>query len=916
MRSGGGPMAVRGGRSGWPSGGAQRAPVPLRAAAANDGSLRSSARAVPEGPLHPPCGDLRCPICSATGRPRRVFADDPCCEPCGGNADFRVGDLGSIRSAITGRTVALRDLLEDLRREGFPSPDEDEVVAIARELTSLPRAAALSAAVTEANVPAQPGLGIAGGTFPRTRPATPEGRAACGPTGAGCGFQEETRGKIGSYAQMLADIRAMGGGRVRRNGQCDTTYAALFPVNETAGNLYAYGAQVPSPPDLRTAMRGTGPGPGRYGRFSATWWLLIAAITQGVKVDLTAFNAGGGTPLNFAPQDDPDAAIPLDDTRNSTVTWSQLQPGAPPWQDGFMVPSGYGWSPLYWDHTTLGRSDSRELYQAFVLNLYPTTSGSGTPYDQECARRKCLALSAYAQELASWLVWVDQRLRARGLGTIYDVVEVIDVGNELEQYWAIPGGGASAATVTEGAMEVGRYVALLAGPIRSALPSMKFRLELASWFSVGGAPPGGDHASKVAWLEEVITTGIPAEVERWHRLAAQRRILRGGGAVSVEAAEWFASEAAVGEVWPPLADLPRSGGLLQQIGMHWYHVYNRDSTGREDWGNYADAEQTTTDLGLLVDLAARLSDRFRLAVVVGEVGVAAVDPGPMPDGAGAWTYYYANTSGELQAGMYLRTVSLLHALGAEFTTLWTFTHGTPTSASLWPDAAFSTWGIFTTDGVHNDVEYKPGPGYADYAQAVDCWPRPAWFTIRRFAWLMYHVRSGTGGGFRLAWNSGGVTVVELTFGLLPSATPDGTATLPAPTRAWVAWIDQTAAVGGATLRLLLDDPVPAWSLLPMVPVVRPPVAGLCEGGTAAVPDPNGYATPCDVDWEAGSDLSCVRAAVVIPGGYRYSTTLGRLGTLTRVPDELMVSIIRCDPDGATALAPVCLLARATFVEVV
>lgn len=810
-------------------------------------------------------------------------------------------------------TYTLRQLFGAMRAQGLhPHPagaaHDEEVAAAMLGEEADPYAAAPT---PEESVRAQPHVGVAGGTFPRTAPCTPEAIATCDASGSGCAFQQDTIGKVGTYAQMLADIRAMGGGRVRRASQVEAYWGCVYPVNEEAGDLHQYGQRVIPPSAMEAGI--CEDSPCSAPRLAAMTAMILTCKVNQVKFDLALFNPGGGNPLNYAPSDPPAGLIPLDSRTFSTVSYAGVLLGAPAWQRGFLVPSGYGWDPVYWDFDVDGtRTDRQALYQRYALNVSPTEGSATTGYAQECARRKALGVAAFAWSIGRHLAAIDAVWAAHGVGRIYDVVEVMDIGNELDQYWAMPGGAESERDVAQGVAEVGRYLALLAGPIHAQLPRMKFRAEIASWLTI---PFGVDnHAARVEWIGRVIGEGITAEVDTWGRLVANRWLASLGIAIDAESRAWFDSEAAVGFVWPPTGrSVPAPGDLLHQVGLHWYHGFNRWSFGEDYPEGYADAVRTEADIRLLMSAAEALTE-FTLAVTVGEIGFPAVDPGAPPDkDYTRWAPSYSGTNATLQAAMHVRLVSLFLAVGARVANPFDFNYGYPSSNAPWPTSAFDRWTLFNSNGVHNDIQYQ-SPADPDYSQAVDCWPRPTWFALRRLNWLLSAVGFPLRQGVRLEYNERGLTVIRFRFAAPLSVGPDGAPLEGTFAHAYLVWIDQYAddpahhtdgsPLGWATATLRCEYPhgaLPAADpqFLPLVPEVIPPAPGDATG-------PNGYAQPRSVVW---SD-----AAGALVGTTQADQYLDIVHWVL-YPPTLSVTLTRCDPASGVALSPLLLLTNATFAGV-
>ncbi len=311
--------------------------------------------------------------------------------------------------------------------------------------------------------------------------------------------------------------------------------------------------------------------------------MLQRCLLLGLKVNLTPFNRGGGESLNWnisvegATSDvvaAREASWPIA-YADGTHAWADVAGGLPSWQSGILVPSSAGWDPSYWDSASYpdipaAGDASATIHEQYAVNVWPTgdtvaADGSypadATPYREECARRKSLAIAAFATGIGEWLAHFHLALgqASRGFGDgdpplgIYDVVNAIELGNEFNGFWPtgspVTGspGQYTASAIAQGAMEAGRYCALVAGPIRHLLPKMRFRLtELASW-GVRTLETGtvvDEFSTNVAWLALVVSA-MNAEVGWW------RTIQTAGRAPVPGVPEWRASGAAAGFHWPP-----------------------------------------------------------------------------------------------------------------------------------------------------------------------------------------------------------------------------------------------------------------------------------------------------------------------------------------------------------------------------
>lgn len=877
-----------------------------------------------------------------------------------------------LTAPVSGAAFKLRSLFDSLRANGVvPHAAEggfDE--AVAAQLVSALDASARAAKTPESSLTPSDLVGVAEGYYPRTIPVTAAAKAAYGVDGTEWGqrFQADIRSQVGDYLQMLGDVAAMGAGRIRRVKQCDAYWACIFPYRESDATFHHYGSTVLPPAEIVTAMEANDASGTTFEPMSATTTLLIACLCFGVKLDLSVFNGGGGLLQNFSPADSHGADAYVPRTQFSAEDTSQdvasLVAAAPAWQMGVLIPAGgrtteddtgatvadpdaKGWDEFYTPDGGTAPSAGEFAYQQYVVNVWPTTQGEenvqSSSFALECRRRKCLGIAAFAFKVGDWLYRVDTALRSIGAGTIYDVVDTIDIGSELNQFWATPDLVRPAShdrpptteeQVRHASLEVGRYLALLAGPIRVWNPRMQFRIDLETWLPVPGFDPHGSgwidgFPQELQWVRRVIADGMTREVRWW---AAIQAVRYGGAPTAVT--DWLASEAAAGFAWPqdPLGvGLPSAGDLLHQVGVNCYHGYNTDSADRPFEAAYASAPRLAWDVARLASTLASIPG-FGLTMTVGEIGFAAVDPGSKEaTGATEWAPYYDGTSEALQAAMHVRTILTLLASGVESAFPYTFNYGVLPNLASYPGSSFCAWLASASTGLHNDIAYdatgEGGELSYTYRQEVECWPRAAWFANRRLLWLLAQsgARPRASMSVRVSDPLSGLTVIRLVFPSKLSTDPDGAAltTLDGavalvPVRfAYLVWIDQYGAAEEVHLQFAFPPADESWTLLPLVPLVTPPVA--------PAPGPHGYAEPSAVDWAwdtTGPDAAALGAMVSVsmrrgpPSGVPPSAPYhggdipgSRLSLLVR----------RCAPQrdawpsGGVAVAPLCILTSAQLV---
>ena len=642
---------------------------------------------------------------------------------------------------------------------------------------------------------------------------------------------------------------------------------------------------------------------------------MVACLCMGLKLDLTPFNAAGGAELNlgageveFTLRKKGAEPIPACEGQSFvTEPWNDLVDGMPPGRSGLMLPSGYGWDPWYWD-------------------IVPKPLEGALPRG---------------------------RSEGVGLSGVTEVVDTVELCNETDAFFAVPVEGELEAdrVVAASAGEAGRYLALLAGPIHAAVPEVRFRTELATWAAdapdatVPGPKPDR-WAEKLVWLQAVLSEGLPAELRRWRATHAARadrglggRAPAGPGPVpapaatgrggQAEAEAWLADEEEAGFRWPPegwgLGDL-RAGDLLHEVGFHWFHDVDTTSEKRSGtlvypWG-YADAVRLGEDAASLAALVAelRIRDRWQLSSCMMAANFPAVDP--QADPAGDPRKFYALADGRLQGAMLLRT--LLTGLGAGLQRVgwFTFCYGeVAASAAYGKRVPYPGWQSFASDGLRNDVLYDRS-GAASYLQSLDCWPRPAWYGLRRLNWLLSKRQRGAA-GVRVVASTRGLTVVRIELSAKLEFGPDGLRLAGGPyRRCFVGWVDQYASssdlhaaeqrrAGGAVLRfvdntgdLSLRD-APFALVLPLVPQVSPTTVD-ASGAPGTNPDGNGYATAVAPDWAwPGFDSALASVHIARARGTGRPSDHG--GAI-----EVDVTVAPCSPESEVGLAPVALLTNLEF----
>ena len=380
--------------------------------------------------------------------------------------------------------------------------------------------------VGEDDLPPDERFGVSEGLFGRTVPGTLDAPPAS--------FQL-SNATFGSFIAMLSDLSAAAVGSVRRAKQCDIYWGAVFPQDERSAVFFQDGERISDPVSMQASMEaGSGPGE-KWRRLWPQSMYLFLAYVGGMKVTLTPFNAGGGMDLNVSLNAGGTYTAPARFPLTAGGAWSEVMDNRMPWQRGVFVESTNGWDDIYHDFTGSGGpaapSAGAGYYQRYALNVWPTEPGRYfpyvDPYQLECARRKSHGVAAFSWKIGEWLA-VFERIVQQGdpAFVLYDVVDAVELCNESSGCWAISVNDEAIAhpnLVTYGQMEMGRFQALLAGPLRQRFPAMKFRYELPSWHGQEGDAERADEvASMQQWLSGVITLGLVSEVAWWSRSGASK----------------------------------------------------------------------------------------------------------------------------------------------------------------------------------------------------------------------------------------------------------------------------------------------------------------------------------------------------------------------------------------------------------
>lgn len=832
-----------------------------------------------------------------------------------------------VRYRADGRLHRLRDRFASYRKAGVrphPLPPELDEVAAALVVNAL-WAVEPDSGTPEAAVVPDDRLGVAQGVFTRVTPTTSEAvmdaeawtrteRVATGVevhddngtpgfpgddtvyTGA---FQSSNVLSYGSFADCVADIAAAGLGRIRRAKQVDLYWGSLFPANERDADFPERGAIIPPPGEILDNIRAD-----EFAVLGATALMIETCLALGVKIDLTLFSGGGGMNLSYIGAGDAGRISerdPEDPDSWDAPTWRAVRAGGPPWQVGSMVFSigseaePWSWHPYYHDDEnymslTSPGGNAERLYQRWVLNVWPTAADTAvwdytTEYQRECARRKSLAVAAFSSGVAEWLEGVTNAADADGI-SLASAVEVLEASNELNAFWQMPPwqlGAPPAVWDGPPALEAGRFIALLTGPVQARLPWLRFRTEIASWnFVMRDSVRLDSFEASCTWLRDTLRVGVTAEVD-WWRVVAEQRLLRVRGLpTSAEADAWDTTGAGAGFSWPPTAaDGPFptqvAGNLMQEVGFHFFHGFNTDERGNAAPWYLADTSRLAEDIALFNRAVVRGTPGFKLAGTCGAFLFPAVDPGdPRKSSTGSFGGpFYLGTNDVFQAGMTLRLAATMLASGLRFAGVFTHVSGLSTNRGTYENPQLTGWYMFSADGIRNDVIHKGGT----YERAGEAWPRPVWFALRRFSWLL-----GQGGALSTVVNESGLFVLHLDFPVGLARLPDGSVSSRAWRGMYVLWLEDSAPT--SSVWLYFSGPTD-YELLPPAPGVVP-----AAGGSGV--DLRGFARPEGVGWRPSGWAG---AAPSLPERGSSATRLGL---------ELRMS------DPVDAPLPIFLLTDATF----
>ena len=648
-------------------------------------------------------------------------------------------------------------------------------------------------------------------------------------------------GTYGDVFEAMEDMARVKAGLTRALQSFDLTWSALMPTGT-----------IPRPRQIVDALcEDDFLAFGHFTVLAIAWWLGGAKVAVVPRLFASAFN----------------------NTQYNNVVGLEV--------------NDEGWDDWYWWFTTPGVAfppSEDFLFQRYAVTVlwerWPDA------YQQECARRKALAVAAFGTAVGAYLDLLQRVFTDFLRMNIQTFIPILECGNEMEyQEWGKKG----TARIGE---EYGRFHALLAGPIRLVNGWARFRVAelLGTTKLVPDNPLAPSFSDRVAWLERVLNVGVEGEVQRWTDY--YREFTRPG----TDASRWHQTCVEAGFSWPPSSWpplLPSSRELAHEVGLHWYHE-NEIGIGYEtDHALWSCIQE----LGEL--LSGELAS-WRLTWSASEVGFMAESD---PDGTvlvNAQAPASSSTSRPppgkwgFQAGELVRRMLLLRAAGAErvgWHTRMAGKVGASTGSSIW-------WDQFSAHGLRNDLRYHPASD-GGFVRGLDAWRRPSWYSYRRLVWLFSQAKSTE---VLACDEKTGLIVVRLVARSRFSLPEDGGYTIPSrgaqvingelvlsPSYhyAYVAWVDQGG--GTATDIWLIDRNDRGFQQTSLVPQV--PGADSRPGAV----DDLGYPTGDDPDWS-------------------WPGWAGKQCTITEVSASATLLRVHLEPLNNAALrcSPACVLTDAEY----
>jgi len=702
-------------------------------------------------------------------------------------------------------------------------------------------------------------MGVAEGAFPLSADSSSEL------------YCEAEYAEFGLYSDMIADLAAMGAGRVRRTKRCDLYWGSLFPREGYAvAKSYQDGERFPKPAELQPKLS-----EGGWSALLPFQRMVLACLRHGLKLSVTPFHSFGGSPL-MATEKEVDGeenirggpAGPALCADFTLATWASVSAERPMHQRSVAIATTAGWDPWYWEEVDGGTAGERH-YQQFAVNTWPSERGEAvegyvSDYMLGCARRKALGLAALADALAEYLGRLRRAFRAVG-HDLWDVVEEVEFANELDGAFVRDASEVnseddpSALGITGddvaryGALELGRYCTLMSGTFRDRFTRLRFHLgecfnQRPEELVVGAR-----------FMRKVADIGMRAEVELWRErqlalLIADRAAVN----IAADYADWAACCEGAGYWWPRrAADASELiafsvTDLVHRAGFHWFH--GADS-GYDKYGNLGSTAANYYDEVALLDVIAMFratvltplsAQGFDVGLCVNAMGFPALYPPKPPVDSADW---FSRTTPIYQAAMLLRWFAVLRAAGVDYASWFTSMRSPADLLGSERD-----WGTFDAMSLRNDCTIPDSSGHAQRSRALIAFPRPAWYAWQAWVTLMAYCTR-----LDVVHAAEGCVIIRLTLsgGINEPLHPERTFPY-----AFLCWVDQYATnrdvhrVGRrttATAQLVPigvpPDEVPfGVALLNLIPQVLDTEQSAF--GTAAGADANGYAIPArGADWD-------------------------------------------------------------------
>lgn len=870
--------------------GGRRPRLPTMAeAAATSGEAAVRAETRGADALRPPHGD-RCPCPQVSGKAVAAGPAGPSSTESGSYLDRPI----PMRS---GPRFTPREWFAALRAEGIEPQEGDDDEAAATHLAPLFRpdlarpSDALCLSGQAGSGPGNGAPGGSGGADAHSRkqspiPVIPMALQSGGVVDATMGVAEGAFAlsadpnerffcgdeyiEFGLYSEMVADLAAMGAGRIRRAKRCDLYWGSLFPRQDydVAGS-YQDGVLFPKPAEIEPKLRAIG-----WAALVPFERMVLACRRHGIKLSVTPFHSCGGSPLTASPGEVDDgtnirgseASDPVYCPDGTEATWATVCAARPMHQRGVRLATTEGWDDWYWSDVDGGTDDERH-YQQFAVNIWPSERGEAvdgyvSDYMIQCARRKSLGLAALADALAEYLARL-RRAYLRVGHDLWDVIEEVEFANEQDGAFVREAGevgeeddpsalGITGAHVAGYAsLELGRYCTLMSGPFRDRFPGLRFHL--GECFN----QPPEKLAIGAAFMYRVVDNGMRTEVRLWRERQLSRLLAdRTGRDIAGEYADWNACCEDAGYWWPKRAadasELMAFGvtDLVHRAGFHWFHGV--------DWGYDEGALQSKPnsyyDDVALVDAISMFRDAvltplgargFDVGICVNAMGFPALYPTKPSVKSADW---FIRTTPIYQAAMLLRWFAVLRAAGVDYA-CWFTSMRSPSELTK----SNYKWDAFDAMSLRNDCAFANSAGNVQRGRDHIAFPRPAWYAWQAWVTLMSYCTR-----LDLVHAAQGCVIIRLTLngGIHEPLHPDRTFPY-----AYLMWLDQYAASSkvhdherASTHAEVVPVGVPPaevpfgvtlLSLIPQVIDAEQPFFGTDDG-----PDANGYALPArGADWD-------------------------------------------------------------------